>query len=180
MLKSYQLFSVNPNEINFQNQKKCILYFSLKKHQIICFTLKFNYFTLLSIKCQNMDVKIDTKEKFSVIKPNFNIDSANMSDELTELMKTYLKKDIPHLILNMENVENADLESLTKIAELQAAFYNDNFSFVMCEMNQAMIQILDDADLIDTMNITPTESEAWDIVQMEEMEREMLNDFDNN
>lgn len=127
-----------------------------------------------------MDVKIDTKEKFSVIKPNFNIDSANMSDELTELMKTYLKKDIPHLILNMENVENADLESLTKIAELQAAFYNDNFSFVMCEMNQAMIQILDDADLIDTMNITPTESEAWDIVQMEEMEREMLNDFDNN
>jgi hypothetical protein len=43
-----------------------------------------------------------------------------------------------------------------------------------------MIQIIQDADLIDTMNITPTESEAWDIVQMEEMEREMLNDFDNN
>jgi len=127
-----------------------------------------------------MDVKIDTKEKFSVITPNFNLNSANMSDELTELMKTYLNKEIPHLILNMKNVENADLESLTKIAELQAAFYNDNISFVMCEMNQAMIQILEDADLIDTMNITPTESEAWDIVQMEEMEREMLNDFDNN
>jgi hypothetical protein len=25
------------------------------------------------------------------------------------------------------------------------------------------------------MNVTPTESEAWDIVQMEEVERELLN-----
>ena len=127
-----------------------------------------------------MDVKIDTKEKFSVITPNFNFNSANMSDELTELMKTYIVKDIPHLILNMKNVEQADLNSLTRIAELQASFYNDNFSFVICEMKESMIQILEEADLIDTMNITPTESEAWDIVQMEEMEREMLNDFDNN
>jgi hypothetical protein len=77
-------------------------------------------------------------------------------------------------------VEQADLDSLTKIAELQASFYNDNFSFVICEMKESMIEILEEADLIDTMNITPTESEAWDIVQMEEMEREMLNDFDNN
>jgi hypothetical protein len=26
------------------------------------------------------------------------------------------------------------------------------------------------------MNVTPTESEAWDIVQMEEIERELLDD----
>ena len=30
------------------------------------------------------------------------------------------------------------------------------------------------------MNITPTESEAWDIVQMEEIERELLGDFDRD
>ena len=127
-----------------------------------------------------MDVKIDTKEKFSVITPNFNLNSANMSDELTELMKSYLNKEIPHLIINMKNVEDADLESLTKIAELQSSFYNENFSFVICGLKEPIIQILEEADLIDTMNITPTESEAWDIVQMEEMERDMLNDFDNN
>jgi hypothetical protein len=27
------------------------------------------------------------------------------------------------------------------------------------------------------MNITPSESEAWDIVQMEEIERELMGDF---
>jgi len=28
------------------------------------------------------------------------------------------------------------------------------------------------------MNVTPSESEAWDIVQMEEIERELLSDDD--
>jgi hypothetical protein len=31
-------------------------------------------------------------------------------------------------------------------------------------------------ELFDFLNCTPTESEAWDIVQMEEIERELLGD----
>ncbi len=30
--------------------------------------------------------------------------------------------------------------------------------------------------LLEMMNVTPTQSEAWDIVQMEEIEREFLDD----
>jgi hypothetical protein len=33
---------------------------------------------------------------------------------------------------------------------------------------------LDNNDLLEILNVTPTESEAWDIVQMEEIEREYL------
>jgi hypothetical protein len=33
---------------------------------------------------------------------------------------------------------------------------------------------LDKWELLELLNITPTESEAWDIVQMEEIERELL------
>ena len=29
---------------------------------------------------------------------------------------------------------------------------------------------------LEQLNVTPTESEAWDIVQMEEIERELLDD----
>ena len=35
---------------------------------------------------------------------------------------------------------------------------------------------LDEKDLLEMMNVTLTETEAWDIVQMEEIERELLND----
>jgi hypothetical protein len=38
--------------------------------------------------------------------------------------------------------------------------------------------MLDSTGLLELMNTTPSESEAYDIVQMEEIERELLNDED--
>jgi hypothetical protein len=35
---------------------------------------------------------------------------------------------------------------------------------------------LDKTGLLEIMNVTPTESEAWDIIQMEEIERELMDD----
>ena len=35
-------------------------------------------------------------------------------------------------------------------------------------------------EIAEILNITPTESEAWDIVQMEEIERELLDGDDVN
>jgi len=37
---------------------------------------------------------------------------------------------------------------------------------------------LDEAGLLELVNHTPTESEAWDIVQMEEIVRELDTDFE--
>jgi hypothetical protein len=37
---------------------------------------------------------------------------------------------------------------------------------------------LDSTEFGEVMNLTPTESEAWDIVQMEEIERELLDSDD--
>jgi hypothetical protein len=45
-------------------------------------------------------------------------------------------------------------------------------------MQTAVSEKLDEMQLLELMNVTPTESEAWDIVQMEEIERELMNDFE--
>jgi hypothetical protein len=45
---------------------------------------------------------------------------------------------------------------------------------VICEIQKAVEEFLDQHELLEIMNVTPTESEAWDIVQMEEIEREYL------
>ena len=37
-----------------------------------------------------------------------------------------------------------------------------------------MEDFLDSVNVLEIMNATPTESEAWDIVQMEEIERELM------
>lgn len=121
-----------------------------------------------------MNVKIDTKEKFTVIAPQEAHLSVNMTDELNQLLLTYLQKDIPHVILKMEDVQSVDGEMAENIAQIQSRFYENNCSFVICSLQKEVAKLLEQRELLELMNTTPSESEAWDIVQMEEIERELL------
>jgi anti-anti-sigma factor len=121
-----------------------------------------------------MNVKTDTKEKFSVITPLEQDLSVNMTEELSQLLLTYLQKDIPHVVLNMGEVRSADEKSGELLATTQQKFYENNCSFVICALQKDVEDSLDKQELLELMNVTPTESEAWDIVQMEEIERELL------
>jgi len=126
-----------------------------------------------------MNVKTDTKEKFSVITPVSSEITANMTEELKELLVSYLQKDIPHVVLKMNEVTILSPEAAEAIALVQQKFYEKNASFVVCELSPAIEDQLEQQELLEIMNTTPTESEAWDIVQMEEIERELLGDFDD-
>lgn len=140
------------------------------------FTLLLQRTSVLTLNHHYMNVKIDTKEKFTVIKPQEQALSANMTAELSDLLLPYLQKDIPHIILKMIDVQTIDTQSADKLATLQQQFYEHDVSFVICELNDAVEELLEKEELLDIMNITPTESEAWDILQMEEIERELFNE----
>ena len=45
-------------------------------------------------------------------------------------------------------------------------------------MNATVEEYLDELELLEVMNVTPTESEAGDIIQMEEIERDLMDDDD--
>jgi anti-anti-sigma regulatory factor len=60
--------------------------------------------------------------------------------------------------------------------KLQEEFYTNNASFVVCEIKPTVAKTFEELELDDILNATPTESEAWDIVQMDEIERELLGD----
>ena len=120
-----------------------------------------------------MNVKIDTKEKFTVITPEEDLLSANMTEELKDLLLPWLQKDIPHIVFNMHVVQTIDEQTGETIATIQQQFYEQNCSFVICNLQEQVEKLLDEKELLEIMNVTPTESEAWDIVQMEEIEREL-------
>ena len=125
-----------------------------------------------------MNFKIDTKEKFTTITP-MQIDlSDNLTAELDRLANDCLQSDIKNVILNLKHVESINEPAAEKLATLQQTFYESSASFVICEVTQPVEEQLDQFQLLETMNITPSESEAWDIVQMEEIERELMDDFD--
>ena len=121
-----------------------------------------------------MEVKIDTKEKFHVItllQPRL---SATMTEELSDRLVSFLQSDTRNIVLNLKELQSIDIISAENLVKVQQKFYENSASFVICEPQPQIEQFLDKDQLLEMMNITPTESEAWDIIQMEEIERELL------
>ncbi len=123
-----------------------------------------------------MNVKIDTKEKFHVITIRESHLSANMTEDLAETFASCTKNQVKNIILNLGEVTKWTFDAAVKLCNFQQSSYENNQSLVFCCMNKSLEKWLDEQELLELMNITPTESEAWDIIQMEEMEREMFND----
>jgi anti-anti-sigma factor len=125
-----------------------------------------------------MEVKTDTKEKFHVISLNIPHLSVNMTEEFCEGLKKHLDTEPRNLVVKLSGVSSMDEEGAECLVKTQQKFYESNASFVICELEPSLEAYLDEKNLLELMNVTPTESEAWDIVQMEEIERELLGDED--
>ena len=123
-----------------------------------------------------MEVKIDTKEKFHAITLPGDSLSATMTEELNACLLPYLQNDVKNIVLIVKDIQNIDIAAADKLLSIQQTFYENNASFVICELQGPVEDFLDKHELLELMNVTPSESEAWDIVQMEEVERELLND----
>ena len=121
-----------------------------------------------------MKVKTDTKEKFHVITVQESSMSADMAAKLSDLLLLYLQNDVKNVILNLKELQSLDEIAAEKLVKLQQNFYEKNSSFVVCEIQKPVEDFLDSVNLLEMMNTTPTQSEAMDIVQMEEIEREMF------
>ena len=121
-----------------------------------------------------MKVKTDTKEKFHVISVETSNLSGNMAAELSTYLLKQLQSPTRNIVLNLKDLGSLDKEASERLVKVQQNFYEQNASFVICELRADVEEFLDKEDLLELMNITQTESEAWDIVQMEEIERELM------
>ncbi|HSU29459.1 MAG TPA: STAS domain-containing protein [Chitinophagaceae bacterium] len=121
-----------------------------------------------------MEVKTDTKERFHAITLPGPALSATMTDEMGDSLLPFLQNDVKNVVLILKEISSIDGIAAEKLLRIQQQFYENNASFVICEMQKSVEETLDSADLLEMMNVTPTQSEAWDIVQMEEIERELM------
>ncbi len=121
-----------------------------------------------------MNVKTDTKEKFHAITVTEPVLSATMTDGIGECLLPYLQNDVKNLVLILKNVTSIDTVAAEKLVYIQQKFYENSASFVICELQKQVEDFLDKNEMLEMMNVTPTESEAWDIVQMEEIERDLM------
>ena len=122
---------------------------------------------------RDMKVKIDTKEKLHVITIDERTLAANMTEKMDKALVALLDEKVKNVVLNMQDIQTLDNAAAANILDLQHRFNERQASFVVCSMHPDVKKIFADGDLLDQLNFTSTESEATDIVQMEELEREM-------
>lgn len=124
-----------------------------------------------------MQFKIDTSEKFHAIQIKEQVLSANMTGELDACLMPLLQQEVKNVVLNLQDIQNIDNAAGEHLVQLQVSFYEQSASFVICGLQKQVEKELDAVDLLELLNVAPTESEAWDIVHMEEIERELGDAF---
>ncbi len=123
-----------------------------------------------------MEVKTDTKEKFHVIRVETQVLSAIMAADLNRQLMQFLKGTIKNVVVNLKGINTVEEEAAETLVRAQQSFYEGGASLVFCEINIELEKFLDSKELLELMNLTPTEMEACEIVQMEEIERELLDE----
>lgn len=117
--------------------------------------------------------KIDTKEIFHVISMLESELSAKMAEELDLIVAKTQEKNRKSVILKLDNVVSVDLVFSEKMLSISKKIKQQNFSFVVCCYSESLKKDWVSSGIAEALNLAPTESEAWDIVQMEEIEREL-------
>ena len=125
-----------------------------------------------------MQYKTDLKEKFTVVTFLDTSLTSNSVPEINELTQKMLSQSPKNLVINCGQVKQWDPSIIAVLANAQEQFYDNNASFVICALSDTLQNSIDNSEYAEMMNLTPTETEAWDIVQMEEIERELLDSDD--
>ncbi|MBL7726620.1 MAG: STAS domain-containing protein [Dinghuibacter sp.] len=102
--------------------------------------------------------------------------SANLSEELVRTIHETAELPPHNVILNLAGVAQMDREAADALVVIRQELYVQERSFVVCALQPAVMDAVTGWELEEALNVTPTESEAWDIVQMDEIEREFLRD----
>ncbi len=121
-----------------------------------------------------MNVKIDTREKFHVITILEKQLTGNMTAQFSAVLNKLRAGDVKNIIIHFGEVTEMEHAMASHLLQEQQYAYDQLQSFVICHLQPEVEAQLDKDGLLELMNVTPTESEAWDIVQMEEIERELF------
>jgi anti-anti-sigma factor len=119
-----------------------------------------------------MKVKISTNGRFhaiTVIEPNL---TANMTAALHDLCEPFLQSELKNLLLNLKDIQKMDSAAAHAILELRNLFFANRASFVLCELQPTLKEYFNQHEQFEVLQIAPTQSEASDIIFMEEIERE--------
>jgi anti-anti-sigma regulatory factor len=98
-----------------------------------------------------------------------------LSDQLNELVDDS-RENARSLLIDFSQIETMTDENVRLLETLHNEMYNDNLSFVLCHMHVSCKKTVAENELEHLLNMVPTMIEAIDMINMEGLERELLNE----
>ncbi len=122
-----------------------------------------------------MRFKIDTKEKIVILRPETEVLDANLSETFIREISELPELEGRNLILDMALVQSADEAGIQAILTVYHQQYDSNLSCAITSLNNTLTAAIRQ-NYDEELNITPTLSEAIDMVMMESLERDLLDE----
>lgn len=126
----------------------------------------------LNDNIRRMQFKIDTKEKILIFRLEEAGLDAKMAADFENTVLAAPGLEGSNLILDLHSLQSADPEALKAIFTVYQQRYNQGLSAAVAGLNKVLTAQLSD-QYPEMLNIVPTESEAIDMVMMEDFEREL-------
>ena len=122
-----------------------------------------------------MVFKIDTTEFYSIITPIDRAADAKMAEKLKGECIELGQRGSDGYIIDMKNCSAIDDETIGLLHNLHEFLYNSENSLVFINMDNALLSKFQNSESELIINIAPTLEEAIDIINMDRLERDILN-----
>lgn len=119
-----------------------------------------------------MQFKIDTKEKIVLLRLEETELNAILADELKNVLSGIAELEEKNLVLDLRSLQSVDEKGMEAIFAVYNRQYERGLSAAVAHLNPALTATLSEK-YPEMLNVVPTESEAIDMVMMEDLEREL-------
>ena len=102
-----------------------------------------------------------------------NLNNINIVEIEKDLLKLF-KNEPKNILLDFKNILHCSIDAWKIVYKLQAFFYTNNYSFILFNIDATLLFANIDIELKNKLIYSPTEIEAIDLINLEDLERELL------
>lgn len=120
-----------------------------------------------------MNFVIDKRDKVTVVSTKIEKLDALQAPELKSELVLLSKDGIKNIVLDLSETRYCDSSGLSAVLVANRLCRDSNGTFVLCGLQSSVEKLVHISQLDSVLKITPTVSEAVDLVYMEEVERDI-------
>ena len=120
-----------------------------------------------------MNFEIEKKDNYAVVKVKAEKLDSQISPSLKSELVVLNADEFKNIIIDLEDTRYCDSSGLSAILVANRLCKNSGGSFVLCGLQRSVSKLISISQLDTILSITPTRSEAVDLLAMESIEKDL-------